>query len=1064
MAASTATKSDDTGVDAKIVHPLEQLRSGIRQYVLSDGLLTAGLFVILWFWLGMALDYGVFRATAFDWVLDAPKALRAVALIALGVLLLGILVTRLAFRLTKSFSYPALALVLEKRYPEILGDRLITAVELADVGKMKSFGYSETMIRQTIDEARERVALVPVSSVFNWYRLKWKAVLLVGFALGILLAAFVGFSIVTRQVSVKRFSAEFGDVAAIWGERNLLLRNTPWPRKAHLEFVGFPNSEMRIGKDAASPKVRTRAYKWVMVDRTAVHGWRPLGWSDLNAKMLGFAPVAITPTIAGNDGKPLPPDAAGWDADRIEALAGNAEGVRTVFEKLELLVANPKYSRTLRKLDIPEAVSLSYNGIKTGGRVNLNREANNEFVGEISGLKESIRFAVRAADFASMPKVVTLVPPPMFAKLTRTELQPAYLYHAPPIREASADPKAPRQNFADLKGLRQLTGDKDLSLTGDKSVFSIIQGTEFELKGQSDKALKKVLVRPKIGKIPGLAAVSVEALELKPEGESRDRFSIAFRDADRPLQTIEFEIVLVDDDGVTSMRSILVTVTEDQPPQVELAVDVLRKQGNTYLVTPVARIPFVTESKVKDDAGLSQVVFAYNYAQQDAQVVTEVKANALAGIWAGAPLSPTIAAALVPLTSATFTMAMFADNSGQRTSGSFPVTRFQEDFAKLNANTKESLLQQLAKPADPDKSQVVREVRFPNQELDAFDLKVAIPGLLERDANKLQSRYKLELNLLATDANYEMGPKTGQSLEPIRLLVISEAELLAEMSKDEETQASKLDDVLKKLRDAQTKLNQTSERLLSPNPAAEVITNAAVRSQDVAQDIGKAHDMTNGILTEFRRLEREATFNDIREETLKGYRSKIADLTTIAEKLFPQSEASHAQVQTVLVEGRRPEEPLLEADKRDLAEVIRAVSDIREKLGEAISLSNIRSALDKLRKNQLAVGASLSSFRREILDRLYLPEIAAIPLVELAQGEKKKLSHAINWKAYTGGALVVKCEGPKSGELTFPKEIPLPEDKDSVDYELAAGTKPGEYTIRLIPSAGTPVEVKIRVK
>ena len=54
----------------------------------------------------------------------------------------------------REFSYPSLALVLEKRFPG-LGDRLITAVELADVRRAAAFGYSPELIQQTIAEARE---------------------------------------------------------------------------------------------------------------------------------------------------------------------------------------------------------------------------------------------------------------------------------------------------------------------------------------------------------------------------------------------------------------------------------------------------------------------------------------------------------------------------------------------------------------------------------------------------------------------------------------------------------------------------------------------------------------------------------------------------------------------------------------------------------------------------------------------------------------------------------------------------------------------------------------------
>ena len=177
--ATVVPETDRTRVapDPRIVHPLDQLRGYIRRFVFLDGLLAAVLFLVAWFWVGLALDFGLFKVSGFDWVQDAPRGLRIAALAALVVLLVAIVTTWVVLRLTREFSYPSLALVLEKRYPQILGDRLITAVELADVEKQASVGYSPQMIRRTIEEAREAVARVPVREVFNWRRL-WRKLLL----------------------------------------------------------------------------------------------------------------------------------------------------------------------------------------------------------------------------------------------------------------------------------------------------------------------------------------------------------------------------------------------------------------------------------------------------------------------------------------------------------------------------------------------------------------------------------------------------------------------------------------------------------------------------------------------------------------------------------------------------------------------------------------------------------------------------------------------------------------------------------------------------------------------
>ena len=145
---ATATRpSRDHRIDERVTHPLDRLRGTIRKYVVIEGLLSAAIFVSVWFALGLLFDFGLFKIITWDWVLDAPAWLRLVALILTVVLLAGIVFFRIAIRLTRELSYPALALVLERKFPKILGDRLITAVELADVERQSRYGYSSAMIR-----------------------------------------------------------------------------------------------------------------------------------------------------------------------------------------------------------------------------------------------------------------------------------------------------------------------------------------------------------------------------------------------------------------------------------------------------------------------------------------------------------------------------------------------------------------------------------------------------------------------------------------------------------------------------------------------------------------------------------------------------------------------------------------------------------------------------------------------------------------------------------------------------------------------------------------------------
>lgn len=1092
------TLESPTRLDAKLAGPLDQIRGTIRQYILADVAVTVAIVVVLWFWLGLALDFGAFKFGGFDWVLDAPRLFRHLGQLALVFGLLGVLVVRresvkrLFNRIPQPWvrrhllELPALfhaliaavfapvflvillyrflfwlrgadedremALVLEKRFPDALGDRLITAVELADVERQKKYGFSVDMIRRTVDEARERVAQVPVASVFNWDRIGRKAIALGVVGIGSLAAAYAAYAALGQR-SAAKFTGEFGDVATIWAERNVLFRNTPWPRNAHVELVGFPDRELRIGKDAAAPKVRARAYRWVIVDRARPHGWRPLMWGDLAENLAGVG--ALANGIFAGDGAKLPAEARDWDLDRIEAEG--AASAAPLFAKLEALAADSRMTRTLRKLDIPDAMTLSYGGSKTRGRINLNREAGNAFTGEISGLKESIRFTVRAGDFTTLARAVTLVPPPAFSRLARTEYQPAYLYHAPPFVDG-------KQDFHALKGLRQVLGDKELSLTGDKSLFTITQGTEFVLRGVADKPLKHVLATPRIGKLPGHPAGETKPLVVPAFNAERTEFELVFRGADRPTANIEFELTLVDDDDVTSSRLILVQVAEDGVPVIELAVDALRKQGNAYLVTPVAKVPFVAESKVKDDAGLSKVAFAYTYRKVDAAVTVEAKVPLLAGLFAGAPALPSIATPARTALGAQLMQDSSDKDLGQAVAGEYALPRFTEEFAKRRPDTLESLKRRLGMPQPPDDPQVVKELRFLDQDTDVFDLRAAIPALEEKDRAKMQSRYRIDVALQATDTNYETGPKVGASLETVRLLVISEAELLVEMAKDEEVQIARLDDVLKKLREAQAKLNQTAGRLRDLAPPPDVLVSAGVRAQDLAQDVAKGRELTLAIQTEYKRLEKEARFNDIRQTQKRIEGEILRDLALILDKGFATAEDTHKSFLSSLLEGRRPEESLIAKDQADLQALVNMVQALREKLGESVSLSKIRAELEKVRNRLEANDKIFAVIVGNALERLRLPVISTIPTVELAQGEKKLVKNPLNWLAFDGNVYKVKFEAPPGGAVKVPVEITVPDDKEAVEYEIAAGNQSGEYTIKLVPSVGNPIEVKVKVK
>jgi hypothetical protein len=313
---------DRAATDRRVRHPLHSLRGYIRTYVVLEGAAVAFLYLALWFWIGLALDYGPFRLFAFDWVQELNAAVdpgtaflvRAVLLGALVLGLVAVVAFKVVTRLLREFSDPALALVLERRFPRELGDRLITAVELADPKVGDKYGYSQALIDHTIQDAADRVERVPVRQVFNWGRLSRQWLTALVCSLGVYLLVFLcyaGYAIATES-SAGDFYWRFNNVAAIWAERDVLLLDTYWPRRAYLEVLRFQDAEghrgeMRVARDEQRPDLLVRAYQWVVADHKAEGGWRPLYWKDVpglvEAELLDF---------------PLGADYTGWAVDLDE--------------------------------------------------------------------------------------------------------------------------------------------------------------------------------------------------------------------------------------------------------------------------------------------------------------------------------------------------------------------------------------------------------------------------------------------------------------------------------------------------------------------------------------------------------------------------------------------------------------------------------------------------------------------------------------------------------------------------------------------------------------------------
>jgi hypothetical protein len=269
MATLTAPRAASSSlVRPEISSPLAKLQRAIRGYVVLEGLALAAIWACAWLWATFLIDWGMFRLFGVDYIRDGSDTARIVLRGLFTLTLWGglayFLGYKVLYRLLATFNEPALALVLERRFPGVLGDRLVTAVELADPGIAERYGYSEALIEETTRTAAQRVTGLPLGPVFNRGRLLFRGAVASALLLTVIL-----------------FAVRATNAAAIWFERDVLLQNTYWPRRTVLELPDFADTDTKAVPHGGEFKLNIRALKWVVATKENKEGWRPLTWLDL---------------------------------------------------------------------------------------------------------------------------------------------------------------------------------------------------------------------------------------------------------------------------------------------------------------------------------------------------------------------------------------------------------------------------------------------------------------------------------------------------------------------------------------------------------------------------------------------------------------------------------------------------------------------------------------------------------------------------------------------------------------------------------------------------------------
>jgi hypothetical protein len=886
--------------------------------------------------------------------------------------------------------------------------------------------------------------------------------------------------------------------------------------------------------------------------------------------------------------------------DRAAPLAGF-----TLIADLEPKADELANTRKLRKLEVPAQLKMRVDGLQTRSRnfLDLLPDAGGKYVTEVANLSESVKFTVAAEDFVTARRQITLVPPPTFVDLFRDEYQPGYMHYSAPI--LTDEERQRLQISTDLFALRgrsQKLANRKISITSDKSVFSAPVGTELHITAEADKDLKLIEIRP-LG--PNPLAVP-EFLRAEAKEETRDekgviqsdrfvdmpitrpsgtavetrleldrptagkglrvaeadfqnkklgvrRFTLKFegkraiRQLDKPT---EFQIAMTDTDNVTSVRTIAVTALDDAPPQVEVLVDpVIRKVAGGYMVTPIARVPFLPDSKIGDDHGLSSVRFEFRKTAEEAASLVALRAMAAAAMTANslAP-SPSWAMPATVVHSQTQFDLIFGstipqtDSSGNVKLPGVEVPKFETEQKNLQRLILGQLdeatvprdggdwLDRLVKaelasnkvnvegmpPAElaarraavlarlraerpgqlkEDRGpQVVKSIKLSDAKADAFDLQQYMPELLETRLGVVQQRYKVELFVAAKDVNVELTgkdgkptePKSARNLDPIRLIVVSEQDLLVEIGKDEEMQVTRMEDVMTKATGGKSKLDREFSLIrtlpaLGAKEKTDQMLSSQVRLTDITQDLGKVREILTAMKTEYEKLYREMDVNRFAAPNMRKYKNEAGtaedlqtgylDLLALVlddGKVLSKAEKSMEAVRGTLAASQAPTDAALTEATTDYQNLMRLLNRLSDQVITGNTLMKSLTDLKKILDNQISLGDGIEKERVYREGELRRPALVLPKDVTKVQaGKSVKVKLGVRWKLYPETSLFVGIDPPAAAELTMPKELIVKakgeEDVTEVEVEVTAGTKTGVHTVTLRPGAFKPVELQIEV-
>ncbi|HBE67867.1 MAG TPA: hypothetical protein DDW52_06935 [Planctomycetaceae bacterium] len=216
---------------------LDEVRQHVRTYAWREATCFAVLWCIAIYWVGGLVDYLPVQVGAGE----TPRAARLAMLIIMAGGLVWLAVFRLLPRLWANLPTRSLALLFQRRFPQ-LGSSLVTAVELLDENTaadelVSNPAAHDQMLRAAHAEAGRKMESVDASELIRWTPLN-------------VLTAVTAISILASAVAV----AANPGWSLLWSKRLFGLSDLQWPRLAVLRADGVLLARPKFTGEIAGPR------------------------------------------------------------------------------------------------------------------------------------------------------------------------------------------------------------------------------------------------------------------------------------------------------------------------------------------------------------------------------------------------------------------------------------------------------------------------------------------------------------------------------------------------------------------------------------------------------------------------------------------------------------------------------------------------------------------------------------------------------------------------------------------------------------------------------------------